>query len=574
MNDKEPRKLADSLLVNLGLAIVLRSLAHACLFLSLSEGARVFAVILYELYPFILLTFSSFAHKDEWSNETRQTKLRNIAIASACFFGVAVAFLGNAENVNIDSATLMNTALAALAALFAASDNIFHFRARSQVRARSRVADKTGDALEETHPVFPVLSKENIKGLRVVLLTDVITRSSMAVIFVSVILLYGSPISPVSHGMILAAALGFLVYGFGTTAWQFALQASKNSSLISLWYLTPVFSITLLSVFAGDDVTNLSALGVFIVIFGNYVLHERQINLDPIFTTGFFSIVICFMFYHTTPVVTSDRFFTLIELASAIFAILSGFLLSQQNENNRKNSEDRLYILQKLRKGARNYLKTLQLPICIAGLPIQLQLMLRVVQLDNYESDLERRALEGEIYRLNRLCPSEEVDDCPQYVENWMLSKKAGESIRTDIIIWILGVLLVWAIAVGRAPSFVGDLAGIFLTTGTIAVMLIIRDQKLNHSHTFSALAYASQQPVFDVFGAFFVPKKHLDTLGEGSLANHPCICEKDGKIVRATNTSAETGAIRWIMLGIAIVVFIMSIFGVASKHYELLLPL
>ncbi|MDZ7712789.1 MAG: hypothetical protein U5L06_06620 [Rhodovibrio sp.] len=54
-----------SLTINLGLAVGFRSLAHACLFLSLSEGERVFAVILYELYPFILLMLSSFANKDE-----------------------------------------------------------------------------------------------------------------------------------------------------------------------------------------------------------------------------------------------------------------------------------------------------------------------------------------------------------------------------------------------------------------------------------------------------------------------------------------------------------------------------
>ncbi|MDZ7712794.1 MAG: hypothetical protein U5L06_06645 [Rhodovibrio sp.] len=187
---------------------------------------------------------------------------------------------------------------------------------------------------------------------------------------------------------------------------------------------------------------------------------------------------------------------------------------------------------------------------------------------DNSSGTLDRDDLEKEIYRLKRFMYVHERDGYLENLESWILNRKSAQNTRTDIIIWIMGVLLVWAVAVGRPESFVGDLAGIFLTTGTIAVMLIIRDQKLNHSHTFSTLAYSSQQPLFDVFGAFFVPNKHLDYLEEGTFKNQPCISEQGGKLVPAEYASGEAGIIRWIMLAISIIVFSISVLGIVSKHY------
>ncbi|MDZ7712790.1 MAG: hypothetical protein U5L06_06625 [Rhodovibrio sp.] len=103
-------------------------------------------------------------------------------MAFACFFGVAAAFLGNAKSVDLAGLTLTTTTLAAFAALFAACDNIFHFRARKNISLNAE------GTLAREHPIFKNISGHSLSKLRVVLLTDVITRSAIAIIFAGIVL--------------------------------------------------------------------------------------------------------------------------------------------------------------------------------------------------------------------------------------------------------------------------------------------------------------------------------------------------------------------------------------------------
>jgi len=437
---------------------------YLCFHYAVQNSSATGATVIHNIWPILLIMLSQIYTESKATINTFQKALITLA-----FMGAALILLD--REISSDSMGSLSPAIlfAVASALFAALNSLFYKKAQPSIER-----DLGSDSLP--------------MGVHVVMLTP---RIGVALTLLSVMSLF-QPDSIVisSNAFYTIAFMGMVIYAIGHVLFSYSLYNTSLSTLSIASYLTPIFSLFMLTIFMNVNMSSLASVGAALVILS---VHQMQNNSKFLNISNAFPLIIAIL---STFIVLLNTFFAkesttlhLItsehaELVAAIFSILIGFFLARSSELNKQSSQIVISInnilsslwfkseKQKEPAHARHIELIAELVLEIDLLPACNEknkkcdlLLLESKKLNSLNSaDKEIKELDKEIKELDNV------------IRNWIFLEISHLSWPEKASVWILGLLSSITLISNVDGSLHQNIIALIISTVIMILCITMRD--------------------------------------------------------------------------------------------------
>lgn len=289
--------------------------------------------------------------------------------------------------------------------------------------------------------------------------------------------------------------LGLFIYTASAFFFNHSLRLASSPSINLLFYIAPVIGVLWLDLFGYGEITRFAVLGASLILISN-VLVSSEYRYAP---STMYTLVFILFFQLVTILfegIFLEDHFIYLEISGAIFAIIAGFSLTRLHQKDAEEEHIRVAI-----SNAGYRLATLiqqshpqEFPATRSQLD---RLFTTIIDYDFCQDRGARSRILDKLYHeeeeLERLCRlqlvgsdqveagREVIHELSEQIDRWIAKKGDNLSNGELMAIALLGGVPVIGLALHQADHLFGSVAGLFLATGIVYIMLKIVDLDRGH---------------------------------------------------------------------------------------------